>query len=108
MPHCPFNAVGGAPVGKVQQHHVAGGPLDQGSDRGAAVPTDEQVALPVAGDGAIVCFWWPFADHEHVAELAGVLRASTRAPCDPSGAQAAGQLATYFAAALHEQGLIDL
>ena len=36
-------------LGQVQQHHVAGGPLDQGADRGAAVRADDQVTLPVAG-----------------------------------------------------------
>jgi len=61
----------------------------------------------VHGDGAIVCFWWPLADHDHVSELAYVVRAPTRTPFDPSGAQASNQLATSFAAALHEQGLID-
>ena len=41
LPHRLFHAGGVAPVRQVQQHHVAGGPLDQGSDRGAAVRPDE-------------------------------------------------------------------
>ena len=37
---------GGAPVGQVQQHHVASGPFDEGPDRGLA---DDQVAFQYPG-----------------------------------------------------------
>ena len=36
------------PVGKVEQHDVASGALDQGADRGAVVGPTDQITLPVA------------------------------------------------------------
>jgi hypothetical protein len=56
---------------------------------------------------AVICFRRPLADHNHVTELAGVVRPSPGTPPDPAGAQASGQLAAQLAAALYEQGLID-
>jgi hypothetical protein len=83
----------------VQHHGEAAGPLNQRADRGAA-GADDQVALPVPGDGAIGGLRRPLADHHFVADVA--LAALT----DPgawdaqraAGAQARGQLARQRAA----------
>ena len=36
---------GGVTVGKVQQHRVVGGPLDERADRGQVLAADDQIAL---------------------------------------------------------------
>ena len=46
--HGPFDLDGLMPVGKVEQHDVASGALDQGADRGAVVGPADQITLPVA------------------------------------------------------------
>jgi hypothetical protein len=46
------DGLGGAPVRQADEHHVAGGPLHQGADRGGAVGADDQVACPVSGQAA--------------------------------------------------------
>jgi hypothetical protein len=61
----------------------------------------------MSGYCAVICFRRPLADHDHVSELTGVLRAPPRTPPDLSRPQASSQLAPQLAAALHEQGLID-
>ncbi len=66
---------------QAQQHHEPGRPLDERADRGAAKPED-QVALPVAGHGAILGLGGPLADHDlrpHEA-LAAAARAGARHP----------------------------
>ena len=47
---------------EVDEHREPGGAVDDGADRGAFQPDDE-VAFPVARDGAVVGFGWTFADH---------------------------------------------
>ena len=63
--HGLVDLLGDAAVGEVQQHHVAGGALDEGADRGRGVLADDQVAFPVAGHGPVFDLGWPFADHHH-------------------------------------------
>ena len=70
---------------------------------------EDQVALPVAGDGAVGGLGGPLADHHLVGDEALAARADA-GPGDaqrPAGAQARGQLARQRAAALHEQRLVD-
>ena len=70
---------------------------------------DDQVALPVAGDGAVGGLGGPLADHHLLGDEALAARADA-GPGDaqrPAGAQARGQLAGQRAAALHEQRLVD-
>ena len=82
--------------------------LDKGADRGLLQP-DDQVALPVPGDGPVVGLggrwliidlvgdedFWPFR-----GPRAGLTQR-------PSGPQARGQLALERAAALHVERLVD-
>ena len=93
---------------QVQQHGEAAGALDQGADR-RAVDADDQVALPVARDGAIGGLGGPLADHHLLADeaLAALADAGPGDAQRPAGAQARGQLAGQRAAALHEQRLVD-
>ena len=67
-----------AAVGQVQQHHVAGGALDEGADRGPAVLADDEVAFPVAGHGPVVGLGGPFADHDHVGDAGPVFSSRPR------------------------------
>ena len=69
---------------QVQQHGEAGGPFDKRADSGA-VEADDEVALPVAGDGPVVGFGWSLADHDGIADE--MLAASTGAR--PRGTQRA-------------------
>ena len=58
----------------MQQHGEPGGPFDEGAD-GGAVQADDEVTLPMAGDGPVVGFSWSLADHDGIADE--VLAAST-------------------------------
>ncbi len=62
---------GAAAVGQVQEHHAAGGAFDEGADRRSAVLADDQVALPVAGDGPVFGLGGTFADHAQGARRRG-------------------------------------
>src|SRR5437763_6770013 len=79
---------------QVEQHREAGGALDERPDRRAVEPQD-QVALPVAGDGPLVGLGRPLTDHYLGADelLAARLRARTRHPQRPPGPQTADELA---------------
>jgi hypothetical protein len=55
-------------VGEVHEHRVAGGALDQGADRGGVVLADDQVALPVRGNGAVISLGGAPGDIDHVGE----------------------------------------
>jgi hypothetical protein len=41
-------------VGEVHEHRVTGGAFHQRADRGLVVLAQQQVAFPVAGDGAVI------------------------------------------------------
>jgi len=89
-------------VGQVQQHDEAGGPLDQGADRGVRDGrAHDQVAFPVTGHCPVLDVCRTFADHHHAREpfpaLVGL--AVGFAQC-PSGAQVLGQLPLQPTAAL--------
>ena len=64
----PATASAPWPRGQVQQHHEAGGALDQGADRGPVLGADDQVALPVAGHRPVLDLGWPLADVDHVRD----------------------------------------
>ena len=66
VPH----GLGGAPAGELDQHREAGLTLNERRDRGAAGLPDDQVALPVAGDGAVVDLRGPLADRDDLAQVA--------------------------------------
>ena len=107
----PFLTLGAGAVlvgWQMQQHHEATGPLDERADRGAIGPED-QVALPVAGDGAVGRLGGPLADHDLLADeaLAASSGASARDAQRPAGPQAGDELSLQRAAALHVEGLVD-
>jgi hypothetical protein len=60
---------GAAPLGEGDELAVAGLALDQGRDR-ARPPAHQEVALPVAGDGAFLDLRGALGDHRHPGELA--------------------------------------
>jgi hypothetical protein len=90
--------LGGAAVGQVQQHHVAGGAFKWGVDRRAVALAEDEVAFPIAQLSAVVDAGVPLADQgagvdEPGGALAGVASASTclatRAQCGRPAAQTA-------------------
>src|SRR6266540_53575 len=93
---------------QVQQHRETGRALDERPDR-RAVEAQDQIALPVAGDGPIVGLGRPLADHHLGADelLAARLRASARYAQRAPGPQTGDELALERASALHVQGLVD-
>src|SRR5438046_2876009 len=93
---------------QVQQHREAGGALDERPGRRAVEPQD-QVALPVAGDGPVVGLGRPLTDHHLGADelLAARLRARTRHSQRAPGAETGDELALERAPALHVEGLVD-
>jgi len=60
---------GAAAIGQGDELAVAGGALDQGRDR-ARPAAHQQVALPVAGDGAVFDLGRALGDHHYRGELA--------------------------------------
>src|SRR6266542_272595 len=92
----------------MQQHREAGAALDERPDRRAVEPED-QIALPVAGDGPVVGLGRPLADHHLGADelLAARLRARPRHPQRAPGPQTGDELTLERASALHVQGLVD-
>ena len=88
---------------QVQQHHASAGPFpgrpDRGSRRGRA---DDQIALPVTGNGAILNLRRPVRDHHHLPEL---LRAKALrpllAPYYPSRPQCCRNFQSQRSAALN-------
>jgi hypothetical protein len=65
--------LGGVAIGQVHQHRVASRALDQGPDRGAVAFPDDQIALPVAGDSAVIGFGGTLGDVDHVGDLDATL-----------------------------------
>ncbi len=96
-------------MGQVNQHHVAGGALDERADGGLVRLADDQVAFPVPGDGPVRGLGRAFADHHHVwrhARLA-LVGVPVRSAHGASGAQSAGEFTAQFAARLDVEGLVD-
>jgi hypothetical protein len=96
-----------ATVREVEQQHEAGGALDEGSDRGAVVLADDEVALQMAGNGAVGDFGRTLGDPHHVRDLPATLEPPLRAALGPARSQAAGELSAQLTAALDEEGLVD-
>jgi len=93
---------------QVQQHREAGAALDQRPDRGA-LEAQDQVALPVAGDGTVIRLGGPLADH-HVgadeplaARLGPCARDAQRSSCPQTG----DEFAFEGAPALDVERLVD-
>jgi hypothetical protein len=59
------HALCGATIRQVEKHDVQARALDQGPDRRAASFTKDQVAFPMAWDGAIRGLRRPVANHDH-------------------------------------------
>ena len=53
LDHRRGDGLGGVIGGQVQQDGEPGGPFDQGADRAAVAGTEDQIAFPVPGHGAI-------------------------------------------------------
>jgi hypothetical protein len=67
----------------------------------------DQVAFPVARDGAVLDLGRALRDHDHVAQLPAVVRAPALAPTGAARAQTRGEVLAQRAAGLNEQRLID-
>src|SRR5258708_7698055 len=93
---------------QVQQAGEAAGPLDQRSDRGP-VQADDEIASPVAGNGAVLPLSWPLADHDLGCDelLAPPLRPGPGNPQGAAGAQTGDELPAQGPSALDEQRLVD-
>ena len=72
------------------------------------VLAQDQVAFPVAGDGAVIRFGGTLGDVDHVGDLVAPLAgAPARAPQRSPGPQALGQIAAQRPAGLDIQRLVD-
>ncbi len=105
--HGLVDPLGVSAFGQVQQHHVPGGPLDQRSDRGAAVLADDEVALPVPGHRSVLAS----AGRSEIMTMSGILPRLLSGPArpalGPAAAQAPVQLPAQLASSLDEEGLVD-
>ena len=93
---------------KAQQHGEPGGALDEGADC-RAIQTDDEVALPVAGNGTIIGFGGSLADHDLGGDelLPSSTRASPRHSQGSAGPQAGDELAFECTPALDVERLVD-
>ena len=72
------------------------------------VLADDQIALPVAGDGAVISLGGALCDVDHVRDpVAALAGLAARATQRPPGPQALGQIAAQRAAGLDVQRLVD-
>jgi uncharacterized protein YqfA (UPF0365 family) len=93
----------------LDQHQVAGGPLDQRRDVRVA-RSREQVALPVSRHGSILDLGRPLADRDRVGDAPSALplaRGVARPPHRATGPKMGGELLAKDAAGLHEQAPVD-
>src|SRR3984885_2023508 len=92
---------------EMQQHREPGRALDQSADRRAPQPQD-QVSLPVSGNGTVLGLGRALADQDLIGdEVLPAPRAGSWDPQRPAGTQAGRQLASECAAALDIQRLVD-
>jgi hypothetical protein len=91
--------------------HIAGLALDQRRDRRLAARTDQQVALPVAGDAALVDLWRALGDRDHLRDSAagvdvapGAARRATRFSGPQSAAGAARRATRHTATGKPSRG----
>lgn len=101
---------GGGPVpGQVHEHEEPGRALDEGPDRGLLVLADDEITLPVPGNGPVGDLERALGDHDHrvgVARLTLLGHAAGFATSAP-GAQRGHELAPQPAARLDVDRLID-
>ena len=92
----------------MKQHRKPRGALHQRPDRGA-VRAEDEVALPVARNRAIVGLGGTLADHDLLADeaLAAPMHACSGDPQCSAAAQTCREFASQRAAALHVERLID-
>jgi hypothetical protein len=91
----------------VKQHREPAAALNERPDRGAPQAEDE-VALPVTGNGTVLSLGGTLTDHDLLAhEALSAPGAGSRDAQRPSGPQASCQLAPQRAAALHIERLVD-
>ena len=80
-------------VGQRDEHRVAAGALDERGDRGGVALADQQIALPVAGHGAVVGLGRALGDVDHVGDavlaLAGLAARLAQRPPGPQVARSA-------------------
>lgn len=99
----------GAAVGQVDEHDVAGGALDEGTDGRSAVLADDQVALPMTGNGPVLDLGRAVADHDHGVREPRLSRGglAVGSATGASGSQCLGEFAAEFATALDVEGLVN-
>lgn len=107
--HGHAKLLGAVPIGQVHQAQVAGAPVDQGADRRAAGPADDQVALPVADPSAFLDHGRPLM--QQPARRDKARRARHRAAPAfaqwPPGAELLGQCPAQAAFSAVVEGLVD-
>src|SRR5271163_24066 len=102
--------VGLAAGGQVQQLYEPGGALDQGADLGGLILADNQIALPMAGYGAVNSLGGTQRDVDHARNAATAITCSSSATGfaqRASSAQALGQFAAQLPASLYVKRLVD-
>ena len=81
--------------------------LHQCAHRAAVAETDDEVALPVTGNGPIGDLGGPLGDHHHVGDLSAPMLPTLALAPGPTRSQIMAQLALQFAPARDEERLID-
>ena len=100
---------GGVVIWQVDEHHVARGAFDQGSDCGLVVGASNEVTLPMAGYCTVLDLGWTLGDHDHrIHEPGGALfPALVLFPAGPACAQGGLYFAFESASGLDVEGLIN-
>ena len=101
------DVLGRAVIAQTGEQHVPGLALDQRRDRRPAGGADQQIALPVARDTAIVGLGRAIGDRDHVDDPPAHLDPAARLACAAAGAQIGRKLAAQLAARLHIQRAVD-
>src|SRR5699024_1367475 len=83
--------------------------LHQRADGRSAVRADDQISLPVAGNGPVGSLGRALADHHHGRQEArlALLSTAVRLAHRPAGAQRSGKVAAQLSAALDVERSVD-
>src|SRR5664279_5075692 len=105
--HRHVDGLSGTVAVEVEEEQEPACPLHERPHGGATAFAQDDVALPVARNGTIVCFGRPLGDHDHPRQAPALLRPALAAAGGASGTQTAGELPAQLAAALDEERLVD-
>src|SRR5664280_479756 len=105
--HRHVDGLSGTVAVEVEEEQEPACPLHERPHGGVTAFAQDDVALPVARNGTIVCFGRPLGDHDHPRQAPALLRPALGTAGGASGTQTAGELPAQLAAALDEERLVD-